>query len=193
MPPTSSDWATVAINSEAQRVLDFWFRKLDEADWFKQSERVDQSIAAQFLDTWQAASVGELSHWRTDIRGRVAEIIVLDQFPRNLFRGQAQAFSTDTLALVLGQEAVANDAYTTLSANEQAFVLMPYMHSESRSIHEQAIALFSAPGLEQKLAFEMRHKVIIDRFGRYPHRNAMLGRPSTPEETRYLEEGGETF
>lgn len=125
--------------------------------------------------------------------GRLAEIIVLDQFSRNIHRGQARAFACDPLALALAQTAVAVKADRELEVGRRAFLYMPYMHSESPAIHVLAVSLFGQPGLEGNLDFELRHKEIIDRYGRYPHRNAILGRPSTTEEMDFLKTPGSSF
>lgn len=137
---------------------------------------------------------GELYGWRKTAHGRLAEIIVLDQFSRNMYRDQPQSFAADPMALVLAQEAVFLGADKKLKTpQEQAFLYMPYMHSESEIIHEVALDLFSQPGLENNYAFELKHKEIIDRFGRYPHRNDILGRQSTAEELAFLKEPGSSF
>lgn len=174
-------------------ILAFWFEELGTEAWFRQSDEIDQICTDRFAATWEAASKAECAHWRADIHGRLAEVIVLDQFPRNMFRDSARAFSTDALALTLSQEALKAPDIDELSSERKAFLLMPFMHSESPVIHEDAVKLFAEPGLENNLEFELSHKAIIDRFGRYPHRNAVLGRASTAEEIEYLEGGGETF
>ena len=118
---------------------------------------------------------------------------MLDQFSRNIFRDTPRAFAHDTLALVLAQELVASTQDRSLPLAQRSFAYMPYMHSESLAIHTQAVQLFSQPGLENNLSFELRHQAIIDRFGRYPHRNAILGRTSTAEELTFLSEPGSSF
>ncbi len=118
---------------------------------------------------------------------------MLDQFSRNIHRDDAQAFSCDVVALVLAQEAVRVGADQELASKQKAFLYMPYMHSESLPVHEEAVKLFSQPGLEFNLDFEKKHKVIIERFRRYPHRNALLGRESTAEELAFLQEPGSSF
>jgi uncharacterized protein (DUF924 family) len=123
----------------------------------------------------------------------LAEVIVLDQFSRNIHRGTARAFACDPLALGLAQEAVALRADLQLEPALRAFIYMPYIHSESGLIHTEALRLLSAPGLEPNLESEVQHKAIIDRFGRYPHRNLALGRPSTAEELAFLEQPGSRF
>jgi uncharacterized protein (DUF924 family) len=137
--------------------------------------------------------LGELSAWRDTPHGRLAEIIVLDQFSRNLFRDSPKAFAQDGMALALAQEAVRTGADAQLSAQERVFLYMPYMHSESPAIHETAVQLFTGNGIQGNLDFELKHKAIIERFGRYPHRNALLGRNSTPEELAFLSQPGSSF
>jgi uncharacterized protein (DUF924 family) len=145
----------------------------------------------------EAAARCELFPWRATPESRLAEILVLDQFSRNVYRDTTRAFTQDALALALAlalaQELVANGQDHSLPTAQRVFAYMPYMHSESALIHEQALALFAQPGMENNLDFERRHKAIIDRFGRYPHRNAILGRTSTPEELAFLSEPGSSF
>jgi uncharacterized protein (DUF924 family) len=174
-------------------VLDFWFQELTSADWFKNDVALDQLIIDRFSQLHTEASHGELFGWRMDIEGRLAEIIVLDQFSRNIFRDHAEAFAYDALSLVLAQEAVATNKADKLDPIHRAFLYMPYMHSESRVIHNLAISLFSEPGMENNLDFETKHKIIIDQFGRYPHRNEILGRVSTQEEIQFLKTAGSSF
>lgn len=180
-------------NHMAQAVLDFWFDDHTRPNWFAKSSTFDDAIRHQFWGTWQAAKQGECAHWRDTIHGRLAEIIVLDQFSRNLFRDSSEAFAQDGMALVLSQEAVQSSEYAALSMIEKQFLIMPYMHSESALVHEQAIPLFEALQSESALDFERRHKAIIDKFGRYPHRNILLQRSSTPEEIAFLQEAGSSF
>ena len=167
-------------------IINFWFEKIKPENWWKKDEDFDQAIRDRFLDVYERAAKCELFEWRQDALGWLAEIIVLDQFPRNMFRGTQQAFNTDPMAVILAQEAVANQVDNELTETQKSFLYMPLMHSESRLIHETAVDLFSQPGLENSLDFEKKHKAIIDRFGRYPHRNAILGRISTDEEVDFL-------
>ena len=141
----------------------------------------------------EAAARCELFAWRATPEGRLAEIVVLDQFSRNVWRDTPRAFAQDALALALAQELVASGQDRSLPVAQRRFAYMPYMHSESALIHGQAVALFSQPGLEDNLRFEHAHKAIIDRFGRYPHRNAILGRESTAEELAFLSGPGSSF
>jgi uncharacterized protein (DUF924 family) len=174
-------------------VLQFWFTEIAPAQWWKVDPAFDRLVADRFAGLHRQAACGELFEWRAQPRGRLAEVIVLDQFPRNMYRGTSQAFATDALALVLAQEAVAAQADVALSPEERAFLYMPYMHSESRLIHQVAERLFRDHAPKHNHDFELRHKAIVDRFGRYPHRNAILGRPSTAEELAFLTEPGSRF
>jgi uncharacterized protein (DUF924 family) len=178
---------------DAQTVLDFWFKEATPAQWWKVDPGFDRLIAERFGALHSRAAQCELFAWRATPAGRLAEIIVLDQFPRNMFRGTARAFAADPLALALAQASVAAGADQALPPPQRAFLYLPYMHSESRAIHAVALALFAAPGLESNLDFEHRHKAIIDRFGRYPHRNIALGRDSTVEELEFLKTPGASF
>jgi len=177
----------------ADDVLAFWFDEIDPALWFRKDQAFDALIRERFAAVHTAAAAGELFAWRETALGRLAEIIVLDQFSRNLFRDDARAFASDGLALVLAQEAVRSGALDALETRQQPFLIMPYMHSESGLIHTEAVILFDRPGLENTLDFEHRHKAIIDRFGRYPHRNAVLGRSTTATEEAFLKEPGSSF
>ncbi len=176
-----------------QAVLDFWFSELTPAQWFRVDPELDAQIRTRFLATHRQAQQGELYSWRCSAEGRLAEVIVLDQFSRNIHRNTAQAFASDVLALVLAQEAVASGADRTLPVQQRGFFYMPYMHSESARIHAAGIPLFQTPGMEGTLDYELKHKAIIDRFGRYPHRNEILGRPSTEEELEFLKQPGSSF
>ena len=176
-----------------EAVLQFWFHQVTPAQWWKVAPAFDRLIAERFGLLHQDACRAELYEWRVNPRGRLAEVIVLDQFSRNIHRGQRGAFEADPLALALAQTAVAVGDDLTLSEAERAFLYMPYMHSESRRIHAVADPLFLARASKDSHQFELRHKDIIDRFGRYPHRNQILGRTSTPEELAFLATPGSSF
>ncbi|OYT93721.1 MAG: hypothetical protein CFE43_03120 [Burkholderiales bacterium PBB3] len=178
---------------QPQPILHFWFEELTPKQHFVKDPALDEAIRARFGDTLEAAARCELFAWRATLEGRLAEIIVLDQFSRNVYRATKQAFAQDALALVLAQELVASSQDRSLPVAQRVFAYMPYMHSESALMHAQAVALFSQPGLEYNYDFELRHKAIIDRFGRYPHRNAILGRSSSAEELAFLSEPGSSF
>lgn len=168
-----------------EEILRFWFEEIPADQWREFDPKFDALLKQRYLNLLQQASAGELSIWRKTARGRLAEIIVLDQLSRNIYRNTPRAFDQDAMALALTQEAITSGAMSELNEEERAFLLMPYMHSESKAIHVQAEALFKqyAP---IRYEAELKHKVIIDRFGRYPHRNDILGRVSTAEEIAFL-------
>ena len=176
-----------------QDVLKFWFEELEPAQWWQRDDDLDQLIIARFAEIHASATRCELFSWRAVARGRLAEIIVLDQFSRNMFRGSPLSFAYDALALALAQEAVAAGVAQDLNQQERNFLYMPYMHSESLAIHTVAVDLFRANGLPNNFDYEIRHKNIIERFGRYPHRNKILDRESTPEELEFLTQPGSSF
>ena len=174
-------------------VLAFWFEEITPKHWWATSDDLDRHIKSRFGALHYATKDCDLYGWRESAKGRLAEIIILDQFSRNIYRNHPDAFAYDSLALALAQTAVAVNADHELDINQRAFLYMPYMHSESLIIHEVAITLFSQPSMEANLQFELRHKEIIDRFGRYPHRNKILGRISTPEEIGFLKTAVSSF
>jgi len=176
-----------------EEVLSFWFREVDPKLWWSADPGFDDLIRQRFLALLQQAAAVELYEWRSTVRGRLAEVIVLDQFSRNVYRNTPQAFAQDPLALALAQEAVAAGALTSLEPVERSFLLLPFMHSESRKIHVVAEALYKEFAPAANHDFELKHKAIIDRFGRYPHRNEVLGRVSTPDELEFLKQPGSRF
>ncbi len=178
---------------QAQHVLDFWFDEAHQPFWFEKSDAFDQQIHEQFANTHQRAKQGELWGWRSCVEGRLAEIIVLDQFSRNLFRDHPDAFAQDAMALALAQEAVALQLDQQLDPVQRKFLYMPFMHSESAYVHEFGYKLFQRLGDDVTLDFEKRHKVIVDRFGRYPHRNEILQRESTIAELEFLQQPNSHF
>ncbi len=175
------------------QIINFWFEEIDSAMRWKKDAGFDALLVERFAVVHARARRCELFDWRKEPQGRLAEIIVLDQFSRNMFRDSAQAFATDPLSLALAQEAIAVGAYESLNPVEKSFLYMPFMHSESLVIHEMAVELFSEKGLESNLDFEFKHKRIIEKFGRYPHRNVLLGRQSTVEEIEFLTKPGSSF
>lgn len=176
-----------------KQVLDFWFDPENKEFWFSKSDEFDLELEEKFGHTLQQAMQCELWTWRETAEGRLAEIIVLDQFSRNLFRNHPASFAQDPLALSLAQEAVRLDLDQQLAPDQRCFMYMPFMHSESKIIHAQALQLFEALGNPINLDFELKHKTIIDRFGRYPHRNQILERESTPEEVEFLTQPNSSF
>jgi len=195
VPQLIHDYVNI-MNSQAVKpdaIIRFWFEELEPMQWWKKDTALDKAIGERFATTHQAATAGELESWRNTAEGRLAEVIVLDQFSRNIYRDSSLAFVSDGMALILAQEAVRVGADRQVEFEKRAFFYMPYMHSESTVIHEKALELFAQPGAEFNYEFELKHKAIIDRFGRYPHRNAILGRESTPEEIEFLKQPGSSF
>ncbi len=176
-----------------QTVLNFWFSPETQPYWFAKSDAFDQQLRDQFLETLEQARQAELWSWRENAEGRLAEIIVLDQFSRNLYRDSPASFAQDPTALALAQETIQLGLDKNLRPEQRSFLYMPFMHSESKIIHEQALKLFENLGNPINLDFEKKHKVIIDRFGRYPHRNEILGRESTVEEIEFLKQPNSSF
>jgi uncharacterized protein (DUF924 family) len=185
------------MSTDHKAILHFWFTELTEKQHFAKDAALDVLIAQRFGATLEAGSRCELFGWRNSSEhgpaGRLAEIIVLDQFSRNVWRDTPRAFAQDALALALAQELVARGDDAALPPAQRRFAYMPYMHSESLVVHQEAQRLFAQAGLEDALRAEHRHLAILQRFGRYPHRNAILGRASTAEELAFLQEPGASF
>lgn len=174
-------------------VLRYWFEELTLEQCFEKNEAIDETIRARFgaLHEHLAANDGAI---RTEApRELLAALIVFDQFSRNLFRGSARAFATDPVARRLARAAVADGFDQAMSKRERTFVYLPFEHSEDAADQEQSIRLFAALEDENLNKYALAHKVIIDRFGRFPHRNAALGRESTPEEIAFLDEPMSSF
>ena len=180
-------------SDRVSEVLYFWFSDSTKPLWFKKSDEFDLKIRRRFLDLYQQAAAGILNDWRKEPRSILALIIVLDQFPRNMFRNLPQAFATDSQAVELTKYAVKNNYQKSLSPDEQAFLYMPLMHSENKEEQARCVRLFEELGKEDNLKFAIKHQEIIDRFDRFPHRNKILGRKSTPEEERFLAQPGSSF
>jgi len=174
-------------------ILHFWFEETPPKQRFAKDVAFDATIHQRFGALHARAVQGELWDWRGTPQGRLAEIVVLDQFPRNLHRGSALAFAHDGMALVLAQEAISAGADAQLTPEQRAFLYMPFMHSESRAMQRESVRLFTALGRAENLDFAHRHAEIIERFGRFPHRNADLGRTSTAEELAFLQQPGSSF
>ncbi len=176
-----------------QEILKFWFEEVDQSLWWSKDDNFDQIIIEKFSELHSRAVRCELYEWRRVAEGRLAEIIVLDQFSRNMFRDSALSFAYDPLALALSQEAISVGADKKLSPIQRTFLYLPFMHSESLEIHKIAVGLYQNNGIQRNLDFEIKHKAIIEKFGRYPHRNKILGRVSTEEEIEFLKQPGSRF
>lgn len=177
----------------ATEVIKFWFEDIEPKQRFTKDLDFDELIRSKFAAVHERAANGLLYKWRDHPLDALAEVIILDQFSRNMFRDTPKAFAFDVLALILAQEAVRRKLDKELEPSQKGFLYMPFMHSESKEIHELALFLFDQPGLEDTYNFELKHKIIIDRFGRYPHRNEILNRESTPEEVEFLKQPGSGF
>jgi uncharacterized protein (DUF924 family) len=152
-----------------KEIIDFWFTELEPKQWWQKDEALDALIATRFGERHKQAKAGELFRWSETALGSLAEIIVLDQFSRNIYRGKQESFACDPVALALAQVASAKGFAMELSETQRSFLYMPFMHSESKVIHAEAVKLFQSLGNPHNLEFEYKHKAIIDRFGHYPH------------------------
>ncbi|WP_110685220.1 DUF924 family protein [Salinicola aestuarinus] len=197
--PATAPLATAPLATPAD-VLGFWFDELAPKQWFKKDPTLDRTLTERFGETLIAAARGECQAWRTgaegrrcDAEGRLAEILVLDQFSRNIHRDTPSAFAQDPQALTLAKALVECDGDRQLPTQQRVFAYMPFMHSERLADHDRAVELFDQPGMEEQLRYEYRHREILERFGRYPHRNAILGRESTPAEVEFLRQPGSSF
>jgi len=168
-------------------VVRFWFSDPVRPLWFSATPEFDDALRERFLATHRAAAAGELADWETTAEGALAVAIALDQFPLNMFRGRPQAFATEAAALGVAGRALACGLDQALPPEQKVFLYMPFMHSEALEDQERSVHLFQQPGLEQALGFARHHRGLILRFGRFPHRNVILGRASTAEEVAYLD------
>ena len=173
----------------AADVMSFW-KEAGPERWFNKNAAFDDEIREQFFDTYEAAAAGELSDWEQSAQGALALLILLDQFPRNMFRGDARAFATDPLARAITAGAIIRGFDSQVPKQLRSFFYLPFEHSEDLADQERCIALNKATGDADGLKWAEIHADIIRRFGRFPHRNAALGRTTTPEEQAFLDGGG---
>lgn len=171
-----------------QDVIEFWFVEHGQDDWFGGKADFDDKLAGRFGALHERVSHGEAWHWRETANGRLAEIIMLDQFSRQLHRGSPRAFAQDGMALVLAQEAIFDGADREVEPERTMFFYMPFMHAESLVIQDEGVRLFENLGQPDTLKFMLDHRETIARFGRFPFRNKALGRHSTPDELGYMRE-----
>jgi len=174
------------VVAEAQEVLEFWFAERVRARWFDSTPELDEEIRGRFLPLWERAAQGGLDDWAERPEGALALAIVLDQFPLNMFRGEARGFATEQAAVGLAHEAVRRGLDQALEPGRRVFLYMPLMHSENLADQDESVRLFEAVELEDNARFARHHRELVRRFGRFPHRNPILGRESTPEELAYL-------
>ena len=169
-----------------QSLIDFWFSDEVSKRWFKSTAKFDRQLLDRYNETWQQAKRGDLDHWCETASGSLAMVILLDQFPLNMFRGEAKCFSTEAKALEVARAALDRGFDRELTAHQKSFLYMPFMHSEDLSDQALALKLFDQPGLEGNFRFSKHHYGIVERFGRFPHRNEILGRVSSDTEVDYL-------
>lgn len=192
--------ATDPLPAGAREVLDFWFGPADgaRAEWFRKDPAFDALIAQRFGARVEAALRGELREWHGSPDGALARIVLLDQFTRNIFRATPRAFAGDPLALAAARDMVARGDDQRLPPWRRVFAYLPFEHAEDLAAQQESVRLFkalaqAAPGFDETLDYALRHQVIIERFGRFPHRNDVLGRPSSAAEIAFLREPGSRF
>ena len=177
----------------AREILDFWFSDDSRERWFDATADFDQTIRKRFGEAYARAATGALKSWETSAEGCLALCILLDQMPRNMFRGQARAYATDDKALRVAEHALSLGFDRQLPVDRKQFIYLPFMHSESLANQLRALALYEHAGLFEGLRWAEDHVRIIRRFGRFPHRNAILGRAATPAEEAFLKDNPESF
>jgi uncharacterized protein (DUF924 family) len=170
-------------------ILAFW-RDAGPNRWYSRDDDFDVEVCARYLSVWQTAIAGELASWEASDDGALALVIVLDQFPRNMFRGHAGTYASDALALRVARRAIDRGVDTRVDPALREFFYLPFMHSEELANQQRCIELLRQADLNDNLKWAEHHTDIIRRFGRFPHRNDILGRTSTPEEQTFLDEGG---
>lgn len=174
-------------------ILRFWFETLKPENWYRKDPVIDAEITRRFGAIYEALKLSVPQDCLAEPKGMLAAILVLDQFPRNMFRDDARAFATDRVALALAKRAIGEGLDMRLPPEQRAFIYMPFQHSESRDDQARSIELFTSLGAPLNLDFARRHEAIIARFGRFPHRNSALGRESTEDEMAFLKEPGSSF
>lgn len=167
-------------------ILNFWYTPPMSEHWFNSTPAVDQDIRTRFESTWQQAKAGELDAWQQTPEGCLALCIILDQFPLNMYRGEARSFSTEQQAVAVTKQALAQGFDQQLPKEQRLFLYMPLMHSEHLADQDESVRVFNAVGLKENARFAEHHRDIVRRFGRFPHRNVALGRESTLAELEYL-------
>lgn len=170
----------------AQALVDFWFSPEVAKRWFNSTPAFDDELRERYRESHLAASRGALDEWQETALGALALVILFDQIPLNIYRGKAQSFATEARARAVAQQAIARGFDAQLTDAQKAFMYLPFMHSENLEDQDTSIQLFTRAGLDNNLRFAKHHREIVHRFGRFPHRNAILGRQSTDEEIAWL-------
>ncbi|MCU7835046.1 MAG: DUF924 domain-containing protein [gamma proteobacterium symbiont of Taylorina sp.] len=173
-------------NTTPDDIITFWYSPRVKQQWFKSTTELDKEIHDKYCLLWKQAASGELDSWAVSAAGSLSLAIILDQFPLNMFRGQAKSFSTEKKAINISKAAISKSLDEQLTIEQKVFLYIPLMHSEEISIQNQSVELFKHTGLESNLRFARHHRSIIERFGRFPHRNSVLDRKSSSEEISYL-------
>ena len=179
--------------SNIDEIVRFWFETLTPEDWYRKDPAIDVEIAKRFEATYEALKTSVPPAWIAEPKGMLAAILVLDQFPRNMFRDDPRAFATDQAALSLAKRAIDKGIDMRLPPQQRAFIYLPFQHAETLDDQARSVTLFTALGNPNNLDFALRHQSIIARFGRFPHRNSLLGRVSTAAERAFLQEPGSSF
>ncbi len=169
-----------------QNIIDFWFSEQTKPLWFNSTSEFDTLLKEKYLDIYTDAKTLKLKDWQAQPLGALALVIILDQFPLNMFRGKPQSFETEALSRDIAEQAVNQGFDAELTTEQKAFLYMPYMHSENLADQEQSLILFNQEGLEDNLRFAQHHYEIVKQFDRFPHRNKILGRENTEAEIEYL-------
>ena len=169
-----------------REIIEYWFSKEVSERWFNSTAEFDRELGERYESVWQQASRGELGEWMNTAEGCLALVIILDQFPLNMFRGEAKSFATEAESRDVAEHAIEQGFDAQLPDDQRAFLYMPYMHSENLADQDRSVELFSQPGLESNLRYAHHHRGIVEKFGRFPHRNEVLGRESTEAEIEYL-------
>jgi uncharacterized protein (DUF924 family) len=170
----------------AEQLLDFWFSDRVAKLWFRSTPEFDQELRDKFLLTYQLACDGQLDHWQHTVNGALALVIIFDQLPLNMFRGKPESFSTESRSRDVAAYAIEKGFDQHMADKQKAFLYMPFMHSENLADQQRSIELFEKAGLQDNLRFAHHHHDIVKRYGRFPHRNRILGRQSSQQELDYL-------
>ena len=170
----------------SDEIIEFWYSEPMKSHWFNSTTEIDELITEKYEFIWQTAANGDLDIWQDSPEGCLALCIILDQFPLNMFRGQALAYSTEQHAVTVAKHAIVQDYDKQLDKSQLSFLYMPLMHSENMDDQDLSVACFEAAGLDDTARFAHHHRGLVEKYGRFPHRNEILGRESTPEEIAYL-------
>lgn len=175
------------VTTEPGAILDYWYSEAVRPCWFNSTPALDAEIRARFESLWCQAAAGELDAWQATPEGALALVIILDQLPLNMYRGRPEAFSTEQKAVAVAKGAIECGLDKQIARDRLMFLYMPLMHSEHLADQDLSVSSFASAGLADNLRWAEHHRNLVRRFGRFPHRNAILGRPSTPEELEYLD------